>query len=53
MKIMITGGAGFIGSNFVHHLCESEDYEVLVLDKLTYAGDMENLTEVRDKIELV
>ena len=53
MKIMITGGAGFIGSNFVHHLCTNDDYEVMVLDKLTYAGDMENLKEIRDKVEFV
>jgi dTDP-glucose 4,6-dehydratase len=53
MQIMITGGAGFIGSNFVHHLSQNEDYDIVVLDKLTYAGDMENLKEVRDKIEFV
>ncbi|NYB51144.1 MAG: dTDP-glucose 4,6-dehydratase [Methanobacteriaceae archaeon] len=53
MKIMITGGAGFIGSNFVHHMSENEDYEIIVLDKLTYAGDLENLKEIRDKIEFV
>jgi dTDP-glucose 4,6-dehydratase len=53
MKIMITGGAGFIGSNFVHHLSKNEDYDLVVLDKLTYAGDMENLKEIRDKIEFV
>lgn len=53
MKIMITGGAGFIGSNFVHHLCKNDDYEVVVLDKLTYAGNMDNLKEVRDRIEFV
>lgn len=50
---MITGGAGFIGSNFVHHLSQNEDYDIVVLDKLTYAGDMENLKEVRDKIKFV
>jgi dTDP-glucose 4,6-dehydratase len=53
MKIKITGGAGFIGSNFVHHLSNNEDYDLVVLDKLTYAGDMENLKEIRDKIEFV
>lgn len=53
MKIMITGGAGFIGSNFVHHMSENDDYDLVILDKLTYAGDMENLKEVRDKIEFV
>lgn len=41
---MITGGAGFIGSNFVHYIANKyDDYEITVLDKLTYAGDMENL----------
>ncbi len=53
MKIMITGGAGFIGSNFVHHLSQNEDYDMVVLDNLTYAGNIENLKEVRDKIEFV
>lgn len=53
MQIMITGGAGFIGSNFVHHLSQNEDYDIVVLDKLTYAGDIENLKEVRDKIKFV
>ncbi len=44
LKILITGGAGFIGSNFVHYIANKyDDYEITVLDKLTYAGDMENL----------
>lgn len=50
---MITGGAGFIGSNFVHHLCGNDDYEIVVLDKLTYAANMDNLKEVHDSIEFV
>lgn len=53
MRILITGGAGFIGSNFVHHLARNKDYELVVLDKLTYAGDLENLREVRDQIEFI
>ncbi|MEG3225450.1 MAG: dTDP-glucose 4,6-dehydratase [Methanobacteriales archaeon Met13] len=53
MRILITGGAGFIGSNFVHHLSENSDHEVVVLDKLTYAGNLENLREVQNKIEFV
>ena len=40
MTVFITGGAGFIGSNFVHHM---SPYDVVILDKLTYAGDVDNL----------
>jgi dTDP-glucose 4,6-dehydratase len=42
-KVLITGGAGFIGSNYVDHVLEVELDEIFVLDKLTYAGDMKNL----------
>ncbi|MCW7509238.1 dTDP-glucose 4,6-dehydratase [Leptospira levettii] len=43
-NILVTGGAGFIGSNFVHTLLESsEDVKVTVVDKLTYAGNLKNL----------
>lgn len=46
-QILITGGAGFIGSNFVPYFLEKyPDYQLVVLDKLTYAGDLENLEEV-------
>ena len=40
---LVTGGAGFIGSNFVRHLLEHTDHEVTVLDKLTYAGNRASL----------
>ncbi|QEO08639.1 dTDP-glucose 4,6-dehydratase [Protaetiibacter larvae] len=43
MRILVTGGAGFIGSNFVHHLVEHTDHTVTVLDKLTYAGNLASL----------
>jgi len=45
-KFMITGGAGFIGSAVVRRLIKTTDYEVLVVDKLTYAGNMESLASV-------
>ncbi|HKA01452.1 MAG TPA: dTDP-glucose 4,6-dehydratase, partial [Candidatus Solibacter sp.] len=49
MKILITGGAGFIGSAFVRLLIAETDYTVVNLDKLTYAGNLENLTSVEDQ----
>lgn len=55
MKILVTGGAGFIGSNYVHHrLAEHPDDEVVVLDKMTYAGRRENLDGLpADRLRLV
>jgi dTDP-glucose 4,6-dehydratase len=48
MRILVTGGAGFIGSNFVHHLIENTTDSVVTLDALTYAGSRENLDGVID-----
>jgi dTDP-glucose 4,6-dehydratase len=48
MRILVTGGAGFIGSNFVHHLIEHTDHTVTVLDKLTYAGNLASLEGLPD-----
>jgi dTDP-glucose 4,6-dehydratase len=42
-KFLVTGGAGFIGSNFVRHVLEHTDSSVTVLDKLTHAGNLESL----------
>ena len=42
MTTFITGGAGFIGSNFAHYVSDIWK-DVVILDKLTYAGDMDNL----------
>jgi dTDP-glucose 4,6-dehydratase len=44
MKLLVTGGAGFIGSNFVHYIYEQRpDWQITVFDKLTYAGNLKNL----------
>ncbi|EMA71055.1 dTDP-glucose 4,6-dehydratase [Halorubrum distributum] len=48
MRVLVTGGAGFIGSNFVHHVLETTDHHVVTLDSLTYAGTTGNLSEVLD-----
>ncbi|MDR7283879.1 dTDP-glucose 4,6-dehydratase [Pseudomonas corrugata] len=46
MRILITGGAGFIGSALIRHLIRNTGHEVLNLDKLTYAGNLESLTSI-------
>jgi dTDP-glucose 4,6-dehydratase len=48
MKILVTGGAGFIGSAFVRHILRNTPHGVVNVDKLTYAGNMDSLSEVRD-----
>ena len=46
-NLMVTGGAGFIGSNFVRYvLQEHPEYHIVVYDKLTYAGNLDNLVDV-------
>jgi dTDP-glucose 4,6-dehydratase len=53
-RMLVTGGAGFIGANFVYHTLENHpEYEIRVLDALTYAGDRSTLTPVADRVEFV
>ena len=54
MRILVTGGAGFIGSNFVHHVVAHTDHTLTVLDNLTYAGNRASLDGLPDtRVKLV
>lgn len=54
VTLMVTGAAGFIGSNFVHYMLKKHPgIDILVYDKLTYAGNLDNLKDVRDKIKFI
>jgi len=48
-KILVTGGAGFIGSNYINSIISSSDDLVINVDKLTYAGNLENLKEIASR----
>jgi dTDP-glucose 4,6-dehydratase len=48
MRLLVTGGAGFIGSNFIRYMLSKYDYQLINLDKLTYAGNLENLDDVKN-----
>ncbi|TPX04320.1 dTDP-glucose 4,6-dehydratase [Schumannella luteola] len=53
-RLLVTGGAGFIGSNFVHHVIGHTDHHVTVLDKLTYAGNQASLAGLpADRLDFV
>jgi dTDP-glucose 4,6-dehydratase len=53
VRLLVTGAAGFIGSAYVRTVLADRGDEVVVLDKLTYAGRRENLSDVEDRIEFV
>jgi len=49
MKLLVTGGAGFIGSNFIHYWLKNyPNDQIINLDKLTYAGNLDNLADLKD-----
>lgn len=47
-RILVTGGAGFVGSNFIRHMLSKHEYKIVNLDKLTYAGNLESLRDVEN-----
>ena len=49
-NILVTGGAGFIGSNFIHYVFKNSSFcgKIINVDKLTYAGNLENLVEIEN-----
>lgn len=53
-RILVTGGAGFIGANFVHHMIAHSDCEITVLDKMTYASNKQSLADLEpQRVNLV
>ncbi|HCS62199.1 MAG TPA: dTDP-glucose 4,6-dehydratase [Microbacterium sp.] len=53
-RLLVTGGAGFIGSNFVHHIVRTTNHHITVLDRLTYAGNRASLAGLpENRVEFV
>lgn len=51
MKILVTGGSGFIGSALIREIINNTDYEVINVDKLTYAGNLESLSSINNSLQ--
>lgn len=52
MKTLVTGGLGFMGSNFVRYLIKDSEEEVVIFDALTYAGRLENIQDIRNRLDV-
>ena len=52
MRLFVTGAAGFIGANYVHHVLATSDDEITVFDALTYAGNLDNLKDLEGNARL-
>jgi dTDP-glucose 4,6-dehydratase len=48
MKVLITGGAGFIGSALIRHIINNTNHSVVNVDKLTYAGNVDSLAPIEN-----
>lgn len=49
MNILVTGGAGFIGSNFIHYMLKNyETYKIINYDALTYSGNLNNVKSIQE-----
>ena len=53
MKLLVTGGAGFIGSAVIRHIIDNTNYSVVNVDKLTYAGNLESLSSIESSLRYV
>ena len=51
--ILVTGGAGFIGTNFIRYLSKNYDYNIINIDKLSYGSNIENLKDINQNYAFI
>ena len=49
-RIIVTGGCGFIGHHFIEHIYKNTNWDIIVIDKLTYASSLSSLKEIQDNV---